>query len=103
ELKKIGRPAYPALLRAWEKKSTGETRGRLQQLLAAINRLPLSPASVRLIRAVEALEAMGTAEARDCLASMARKAEDNLLRREAQISVDRLARRATRAAVSEPS
>jgi dipeptidyl aminopeptidase/acylaminoacyl peptidase len=103
ELKKIGTSAKPALSKALEKKSSEETRGRLQQLLDTINRRVLPPATVRLVRAVESLEAMGTADAQECLASIARQMEDSPLRQEARLSLARLSRRAARAAPNEPS
>jgi hypothetical protein len=51
-----------------------------------------SPESLRLLRSIEVLEHLGTAEARETLAHLAKEAPGTWLEREAKASLERLAR-----------
>jgi RNA polymerase sigma factor (sigma-70 family) len=94
ELIKLGEPAAPALRRVLQDKETSlEFRRRVEQALAKT--AALSAERVREVRAVEALERAGTAAARDLLEALARGNPEARLTREAQGSVEHLARRRT--------
>jgi RNA polymerase sigma factor (sigma-70 family) len=72
ELEKIGAAAIPALLRALEAKPSPEVKRRIEALL--VNPAPSTVAPERLaaLRAVEALELIGTPEARAALEAAAK-------------------------------
>jgi hypothetical protein len=84
--------AVPALERIRAGNPSLETRRRAEQLLARLTGLTLSPARLRLVRAVEVLELAGTAEARQMLVALAQGAPEALATREAQAALVRLAR-----------
>jgi WD40 repeat protein len=94
-LEALGARAEPALRQALEGNPSAELRRRAQRLLgrlgAAAERPP-SPELVRL-RAVEALEANGTPEARKVLAGLAAGQAGSALAAEAQAALKRLGRR----------
>jgi WD40 repeat protein len=95
-LEDLGQKAGPALRRAAEKAASVEVRTRAGRLLKRMDRpaaeLP-SPELVRL-RAVEALEANATPEARAVLAELAAGPVADALTGEAKASLQRLDRRA---------
>lgn len=91
ELERLGEEAVPALQKALADKPALETRTRLDQLLHKAQRLP-PPEAMRGLRAVEALEHIGSADARRLLRQLADGAEGMLLTREAQAAVQRLAK-----------
>jgi WD40 repeat protein len=80
--------AEPALQQRLKKAPSLEVRRQIEQLLATIAKLP--PESLRGIRAVEALEHIGNAEARQVLETLAQGAEGFHVTREARASLDRL-------------
>jgi WD40 repeat protein len=93
ELAKLGELAVPALGKVLAGHPSLETRRRVEQLLEKATRLTLTPEEVRLVRAVEVLERLGTAEARQVLATLAGGAPGALPTREAQAALDRLGER----------
>jgi HEAT repeat protein len=95
-LEALGQKAGPALRRAAGQASSAEVRARAGRLLKRLGASPAelpSPELVRL-RAVEALEANATPEARAVLAELADGPAADALTGEAKESLHRLARRA---------
>jgi hypothetical protein len=92
ELGKLGVLAEPARRRTLQGEASAEVRLRVNRLLEALGpsqrQLP-SPDLVRL-RAVEALEANGSIEARQVLAELAEEVTDPQLRQEVKASLARL-------------
>jgi WD40 repeat protein len=93
-LEGMGKAAEPALRKALEGKPSPEVKRRAGQLLARLNRPGASPDLLRPLRAVEALEWVGTAEARRLLKSLAGGRADAALTRAAGEALSRLERRA---------
>jgi hypothetical protein len=93
ELEKIGTLAAPALRQALTEKPSLEMRRRIDALLQAIDARPFSPAELRIIRAVQVLETIGTPAARRFLESLAHGAAKALLTREARAALQRLEQR----------
>jgi WD40 repeat protein len=94
ELRALGESARPALREVLEGKPEPDIRRRVQQLLQ--EPLPtLSPEEVRALRAVEALERIGTREARQELSALAQGAPEAHLTQEAKAVLERLTRRPT--------
>jgi hypothetical protein len=89
ELEKLGELAEPALQRALEGKPSLELLRRVEQLMEKVTGPPTG-APLRGLRAVEALERMETAEARQLLEALARGAPEGRLTREARASLERL-------------
>jgi hypothetical protein len=87
ELTKIADQAEPLLRQAAEGASP-EGKRRIERLLEGIEDLP--PEQVRPVRAVEVLEGVGTAPARQLLAEVARGAPPARLTREARAALARL-------------
>jgi RNA polymerase sigma factor (sigma-70 family) len=92
ELARLGERAEPALRQALERGPSPEGRRRIQDLLGKLDAAGSSPGTLSTVRAVEALEHAGTAEARQLLAKLARGAPGVRLTREAQAALGRLAR-----------
>jgi WD40 repeat protein len=95
-LEKRGEAAVGACRKALDAGPSAEVRRRLTALLekVALDQWRLSPEARRAVRAVEALERMGTAEAKQLLETLARGAPDARLTREAVESLQRLRRAA---------
>jgi hypothetical protein len=93
ELEKLAELARPALRQALAGKPTLESRRHLEQLLKKLDEPIQDPETLRSLRAVEALEHIGTAEARAVLAMLAKGAADSRLTQEANASLERLAKR----------
>jgi hypothetical protein len=91
-LEGFGAEAEPALRRALAAPPSLEVRRRLEQLLEQLPRAVPPPERLRALRAVEALERAGTAEARRVLRGMARGAPGARLTQEARSALERLAR-----------
>jgi hypothetical protein len=91
-LQKLGDVAVPALEKALAGNPPLEARWRVEKLLRELERPDHSPARQKL-RAVEALEYAGTAEARELLAVLSGGAPEARLTREAGASLGRLTRR----------
>jgi WD40 repeat protein len=93
ELERMGEHAETALRQALKKAPSLEARRRMEQLLGQLRRLPLAPDVLRSLRVTEALERIGTPEARQLLEMLAQGAPEARLTREAKASLQRLARR----------
>jgi dipeptidyl aminopeptidase/acylaminoacyl peptidase len=94
KLARWGEQAGRALREAREGKLTLEARKRIDGLLERLNEPPTNPDRLRWLRAMEALEHIGTPEARRILEELARGAPEAGLTREAKGSLQRLALRA---------
>ncbi|HKB01828.1 MAG TPA: sigma-70 family RNA polymerase sigma factor [Gemmataceae bacterium] len=93
ELGAMGDRAAPALRKAIASTSSAEARQRLEGLLARAEAADPSAETLREVRAVETLEAIGTAEARRVLEKLAAGPSELRLTTEAKASAERLARR----------
>jgi hypothetical protein len=93
-LKQLGAPAEAALRAALDKQPPLETRARIEAVLAALARQPLSPEELRQLRAVQALERVGTPAARRVLESLAAGCPVARQTREARAALARLPRKA---------
>jgi hypothetical protein len=89
-LVKAGEQAVPALQKVLASQPTIETRKRVEGLLDKLTGGVLTAEQLRLVRAVEALERMGTAEAREVLRGLAGGAAGALPTREARAALDRV-------------
>jgi WD40 repeat protein len=92
-LLKAGEQAVPALQKVLASQPTLETRLRAEELLDKLTGGTLTVEQLRLVRAVEALEKMGTPEARTVLRALAGGAPGALPTREARAALDRLGAR----------
>jgi Tol biopolymer transport system component len=95
ELRQIGEEAAPALRQALVGTPSEEVRRRLELVLAGLGKweeVPLSPGQVRVVRALEVLENVGSREARQILQRLAEFGNDAWLRREAAACLQRLSR-----------
>jgi hypothetical protein len=93
ELARLGMSAESALQAALRTNVSLEVRRRIEGLLENLEAVPLPAEEVRSLRAVQVLEMVGTPDAVQVLKRLARGAADALLTREAQASVQRLARK----------
>jgi HEAT repeat protein len=93
ELEQLGELAEPALRKGLESRPPPEVRRRMVSLLEKLEGTVTSPDWLRALRAVEALEQMGTAEAGEVLQQLVRGAPEARLTQEARASLQRLARR----------
>jgi hypothetical protein len=89
ELRRFGQDAEPALRRALDAKPSTEIRGRIESLFASIHS-GNPPETLRAIRALQALEAIGTREAIEVLKRLAQGDPDAQLTRDAQASLERV-------------
>jgi WD40 repeat protein/beta-lactamase regulating signal transducer with metallopeptidase domain len=89
-LVKAGEQVVPALKKVLASQPTIETRKRVEGLLDKLTGGVLTTEQLRLVRAIEALERMGTAEAREVLRALAGGAAGALPTREARAALDRL-------------
>jgi RNA polymerase sigma factor (sigma-70 family) len=96
ELESLAESAEPALQKALLGKPTLEVRRRVEQLLGRL-RGPVPPGNrLQALRAVEALEHIGTSEAEQILESLAKGASEARVTQEAKASLDRLKKRAAK-------
>jgi hypothetical protein len=93
ELEKVGEQVRPSIQQALKANVTLETRRRLEQLLNALADIP-GPETVRTIRAIMALERIGSPEAQRVLETLARGAPGARETEEAKASVQGLKHRA---------
>jgi len=92
ELEKLGEPALPMLRQALDKAPPLEMRQRLQRLIEK-QEVPFSSSEeLRSLRSVEALEKIGTKEAKQVLQTVANGAPGTRLTHEAKESLKRLER-----------
>jgi hypothetical protein len=94
ELAGLGAAAEADLREALDKNPSVEVRHRIEQLLGRKPRPVTFSAKWRAERAVEALEHVGTVEAREVLEELVKGDGDAELKRQAQDAVKRLAKRA---------
>jgi RNA polymerase sigma factor (sigma-70 family) len=92
ELEGMGSVVQPALRKALERPVSQEVRQRLQDLVTAVPHV-LSGDALRNVRAIQALEALGSDGTRDILAAVAKGAAAARETREAAASLERLAKR----------
>jgi WD40 repeat protein len=93
ELAESYEAAEPALRRVIQGKSSPEVRRQVEGLLRKLREPASSPDHLRLLRAVEALERIGTREARRFLAKLAAGLPKARLTQEAKAALKRLAKR----------
>ena len=93
ELESFGRSALPALQKVLRENPSAEVRQRVESLLEKLSQPGHLSEELRVVRAVEVLEHIGTAEVREVLKVLARGTPQAPLTREAKASLDRLARR----------
>jgi HEAT repeat protein len=94
ELRNIGEFSEQALIRALASSPPIETKRRIEELLDEIRKPVSSSEKLQTLRAIEVLEHIGTPEARDLLANLAKGALEARVTREAKASLDRLRQRA---------
>jgi WD40 repeat protein len=82
-LAKMGQEVVPALRAALEKSKDLEQKKRLAAALAAVSKRPVSAERLQADRALEVLHALGSEEARQTIAKLAREAQPRWLRRAA--------------------
>jgi hypothetical protein len=92
ELERLGERARGQLAQALADHPTAEQRRRLENVVEKLGAPLSSPEGLRLRRAVEALERMGTPEARAVLERLTDAPADDPLSREAQRALRRLKR-----------
>jgi WD40 repeat protein len=92
ELEKLGRLAEAALRQALKGNPSAEVTARLKTLLEKLDRQDALPQQRSLLRVVEVLERVKTAEARQLLERMANEVVDMRVQEEAKASLRRLAR-----------
>jgi RNA polymerase sigma factor (sigma-70 family) len=92
QLTAFGEAAVPALHAALRAGPSAEQRRSIEQMLASV-RGPRSPEALRHLRAVEVLEQVGNAEAREVLEKLANGVPEARLTREAKVTLERMARR----------
>jgi len=89
QLADLEEQAEPALQAALAANPSAEQRRRLEELLAA-PRVVRSPEKLRVLRAIQVLEQIGTAEARRVLEALARGAADARPTQDARSVLQRL-------------
>jgi RNA polymerase sigma factor (sigma-70 family) len=94
EFEELGELAAPALRQAMTGKISAEVRRRIEQLLAKISDEILCSQKLQALRGLEVLELIGTPEAEQVLWALSQGASGALITREAQASMERLAKRA---------
>ncbi len=90
ELANLGRSAERALREKLREKSSAELTRRIQELLDKLDRPEDDPVQLRLLRAIEVLERLGTPKAKRLLRKLVEAAPDADTAREAQASLQRL-------------
>jgi WD40 repeat protein len=89
-LEKLGNLAVPGLEKARAGNETLEVRRRIEDLLGRLLDRPLTAEQIRLVRAVEVLERIGTPESRHHLEALAQGAPGALATQHAQAVLDRI-------------
>jgi WD40 repeat protein len=93
DLQQLGKAAQAALLRALKGNPTPEVRRRVELLLSKLEETAVPADLLRPLRALEILERIGTAEARQVLAALAEGDPGAALTQQAQAALERLQRR----------
>jgi RNA polymerase sigma factor (sigma-70 family) len=94
EFERLGFEAEPALRKKLTGRPSAEASRRIKAVLTKLDQGSVSANSLRLLRGLEALEGMGTPEARKALEKLADGPADSWLTQEAKASLARLAKRA---------
>ncbi|MGE3808116.1 MAG: hypothetical protein AB7K24_25930 [Gemmataceae bacterium] len=89
ELEKLARLAAPRLEKALAGQPPLEVRRRLERLLARLDKLDHGPEVLRALRAIEVLERLGTAQARQLLEELSRGAAGAILTQDARRALHR--------------
>jgi len=90
ELEELGPRDKTALAKAIEGKPALEVKKRLEGIIARIDQQRVPPGQIRVLRALEVLERIGTTEARSILEKMAQGANDASLTLEARDALERV-------------
>jgi WD40 repeat protein len=90
ELARLGELVEPGLRQALANKPSPERKRRIADLLEKLDGYALAPETLRAVRAVEALEHIGTSQARALLKALAQGAAEARQTRDAQASLARL-------------
>jgi WD40 repeat protein len=90
ELKKLGDLAVPALKKVLAANPSLETRRRVEPLLEELTSNTFTSEQLRILRAIEVLDRVGSTEARQVLERLAEGAAGSLTTRQAQATLDRL-------------
>jgi hypothetical protein len=93
ELEQLGEPASPALRLALQGPLSLEARRRAESVVQKLEGPPWSGQRLRELRALEVLELIGTAEAKDMLRGLAKGAAGAMLTQEAGAALARLEKR----------
>jgi WD40 repeat protein len=91
ELTRLGERAEAALRRALANRPSLEMRRRIEDVLSKLEPTPPSSETLRMLRAIEVLEYVGTPAARRCLETLAKGAPDARQTRDAKAALQRLA------------
>jgi WD40 repeat protein len=89
-LQRLGKSVLPALRETLQGTQSLEVRRRLEGILSALQEGELSADDLRLVRAVQVLEQIGSKEARQVLRDLAQGSRGPLLRQEAREGLKRL-------------
>lgn len=92
-LEALGRGAVGEMRRALDRRPGLEVRRRLEKLIAVAEGLPSLPEDLRTLRAIAVLEGVGTAQARQLLAELAKGEAYALQTQQAAAALQRLSRR----------
>ncbi len=95
ELQQLGEQAEPAVKRFLADRPSLEARRRVEQVLEKVSGLPPPPERLREVRALEALERMGSGDARRLVETLAKGAADARLTRDAEAALARMRREAS--------
>jgi WD40 repeat protein len=93
QLEVLGKLAEPALREILVRPASLEVRRRIEKVLAKREVPALAPEVVRALRALEALECVGSPEARQGLEEVARQAPERYYREQARVAAERLSKR----------
>jgi WD40 repeat protein len=91
EIEEMGEATEPALRKLLAGKPSSEVRRRAEELLGKLDPAR-SPELLRVVRALEVLEGIGTPEAKKLLTDLAKGSPEARLTREAKATLDRLGR-----------
>jgi hypothetical protein len=95
QLAALGPSAEPLLQIALRRGPSFDAKKRIERILGLAARRPISPDQIRERRAVEALERMGSQEARELLQNLAKGAEESTTTQDAKAALARVEKRRT--------
>src|SRR5207247_931342 len=93
ELDRRAEVVETALRKALQEKPSLEVRRRLIEIIQRLERQTYTGEQLRVFRAIEVLEHIGTPEAQEVLKELAKGASEARLTQEAKAALDRLAKR----------